>query len=55
MKSTNTGEDDPDWKGYAVISRAEGSRVEINATGDVDITSARTASTTQSAILQMQQ
>ena len=43
VKSTNTGDTDANWKGYAVMTRAEGSNVEIDATGDVDITSARTA------------
>ena len=41
--STNTGDQDNVWKGYALFSRADGSSVDISVTGDVDITSARTA------------
>ena len=43
IKSTNTGEQDANWKGYAVISRGQGSSVEINATGKVDIDSTKNA------------
>ena len=43
VKSTNTGEQDNAWRGYALFSRADGSSVDISVTGDVDITSARTA------------